>query len=128
MVCSKCHADNPADKKFCGECGARREAPAPVPIAGAEPGTYACHRHPKQATRIRCGHCGAPVCPRCAVYGPVGVRCRQCASHRVGVRPRAVLHEAGKAFEGSTRGAGRTVWYLAVWYFIISLFTGPRDT
>lgn len=132
MLCPKCRADNPSDKKFCGDCGAELKAAAEaVPVPDAEPGTYYCHRHKKVPTRVRCGHCEAPVCPKCAVYGPVGVRCRQCASHRVGIRPRAVLHEVGRAAGPMAQGAGRVVWYAAIWTFVVSIFTnlfGGRDS
>ncbi len=50
-------------------------------VAG-EPGVYWCARHRKTKTRLRCGRCETPVCPRCTVYGPTGARCRDCASNR----------------------------------------------
>jgi hypothetical protein len=37
-----------------------------------------CYRHPKSETYVRCGRCDQPICPKCAVQGPVGFRCRQC--------------------------------------------------
>ncbi|MBM3493549.1 MAG: hypothetical protein FJX72_04385 [Armatimonadetes bacterium] len=40
-----------------------------------------CERH-KIETRLSCGRCDKPVCPDCAIFGPVGVRCRACASPR----------------------------------------------
>jgi hypothetical protein len=41
-----------------------------------------CARHPKVETALSCGRCGTPICPDCSVPGPVGMRCRQCASLR----------------------------------------------
>ena len=41
-------------------------------------GPLYCYRHPKSETYVRCGRCDQPICPRCAVQGPVGFRCRQC--------------------------------------------------
>ena len=38
-----------------------------------------CAAHPDIETNLRCGKCGTPVCPKCMVPGPVGVRCPQCA-------------------------------------------------
>jgi hypothetical protein len=132
MICQKCRADNPGDKKFCGECGVRLEAAPEVVAVPGDPGAFFCERHKKVATRVRCGHCDTPICPRCTVYGPVGARCRACARHRVAVRPMGVLHEAGRTISEGAQGAGRTVWYLAVWSFIISfimgLFGGGHDT
>lgn len=33
-------------------------------------------------TRLRCGKCEKPICPRCTVITSVGARCRDCASNR----------------------------------------------
>jgi hypothetical protein len=41
-------------------------------------GPLYCYRHPKNETYVRCGRCDQPICPKCAVQGPVGSRCRQC--------------------------------------------------
>ena len=41
-----------------------------------------CARHPNVETVIRCGRCETPVCPKCSVMGPAGIRCRDCASLR----------------------------------------------
>jgi hypothetical protein len=43
-----------------------------------ETGPLYCYRHPKSETYVRCGRCDQPICPKCAVQGPVGSRCRQC--------------------------------------------------
>ncbi len=120
MRCSKCGSEAAEVKKFCAECGApfvAREEAVPVP---GEAGAYYCHRHKKEPTRVTCGRCEAPVCTRCAVHGPVGVRCRECAKNRVPLRPMGVLHSAGKTMDSP---AGRTVWYLAIWYFVVNTFT-----
>jgi hypothetical protein len=37
-----------------------------------------CYRHPDRETWVRCGRCDRPICPRCAMQGPVGFRCRDC--------------------------------------------------
>ncbi len=47
-----------------------------------EPGVYWCWRHRKVQTRLRCGRCEKPICPKCTVMGPTGARCRECASNR----------------------------------------------
>lgn len=44
----------------------------------ADDGPLYCYRHPKSETYVRCGRCDQPICPKCAVQGPVGFRCRQC--------------------------------------------------
>lgn len=38
-----------------------------------------CAEHPETDTDLCCGKCGRPVCPRCMVRTPVGIRCRECA-------------------------------------------------
>jgi hypothetical protein len=43
------------------------------------PETLYCVNHPDRETLLRCGKCGQPICPECAVRHPVGLRCPQCA-------------------------------------------------
>ncbi len=38
-----------------------------------------CKRHPRVETALTCGKCGDPICPRCMVQTPVGIRCPTCA-------------------------------------------------
>lgn len=40
-----------------------------------------CKAH-NHETLLRCGRCEQPICPDCTVMGPVGARCRECASLR----------------------------------------------
>ena len=47
-----------------------------------EPGVYWCARHKRTQTRLRCGRCEKPICPKCTTYGPTGARCRNCVSYR----------------------------------------------
>lgn len=39
-----------------------------------------CDKHPKVETNLSCGKCGKPICPKCLVQTPVGVRCPECAN------------------------------------------------
>jgi len=39
-----------------------------------------CARHPDVETDLRCGKCEQPICPKCAVQTPVGLRCPKCAA------------------------------------------------
>jgi hypothetical protein len=48
---------------------------AETPAAGD---TLFCYRHPDRETWVRCGRCDRPICPKCAMQGPVGLRCKQC--------------------------------------------------
>jgi hypothetical protein len=41
--------------------------------------TMYCEKHPKVETNLTCGKCGKPICPKCLVQTPVGIRCRECA-------------------------------------------------
>ncbi len=121
MDCGKCGAANPEGKKFCGDCGAAVvQGDAPVAAAAASVAHY-CFRHKKEETRVTCGRCERPICPRCMVHGPAGVRCGDCARNRVPIRPRGVLHSAGQQLE---QNGPRTVWYLAMWAMIVSFFSG----
>ena len=47
-----------------------------------EPGVWYCARHSNVTTRLRCGRCEKPICPKCTNMGPVGARCRDCLSTR----------------------------------------------
>ncbi len=44
---------------------------------GADGPLY-CVNHPGRETSLRCSVCGAPICTRCAVHTPVGIKCRAC--------------------------------------------------
>jgi len=48
----------------------------------AEPEELRCARHPKVETRLRCGRCDTPICPKCMVMTDVGARCPDCAPRR----------------------------------------------
>lgn len=45
--------------------------------------TY-CARHPKVETAVTCASCGKPICPKCMVYTPVGIKCRECGLSKGG--------------------------------------------
>lgn len=38
-----------------------------------------CATHPEVESNLRCANCGKPICPRCMVETPVGMKCRDCA-------------------------------------------------
>jgi hypothetical protein len=48
-------------------------------------GPVPCADHPDVETRLRCSRCGRPICPRCGVRTPVGMRCPDCAGTRSSV-------------------------------------------
>lgn len=37
-----------------------------------------CYRHPDTETALSCGHCNRPICVKCVVQHPVGLRCPEC--------------------------------------------------
>lgn len=41
--------------------------------------TLYCANHPNRETMLRCSKCEKPICLKCAVQTPVGLRCRECA-------------------------------------------------
>lgn len=45
-----------------------------------------CYRHPRVETAVSCSECGRPICPDCMVFGPVGIRCPDCAGVPTGAR------------------------------------------
>lgn len=48
----------------------------------ADTGEMTCARHPKVETRLACGRCETPICPKCMVITDVGARCPDCAPSR----------------------------------------------
>ena len=43
-----------------------------------------CYRHPDEETRVQCSSCGRPICTRCMITSPVGMRCPECAGRKRG--------------------------------------------
>ena len=41
-----------------------------------------CYRHTETETALRCGSCDKPICVKCVVQHPVGIRCQECARVR----------------------------------------------
>jgi hypothetical protein len=86
-----------------------------------------CTYHPSVMTRLRCSRCGKPICPRCGVRTPVGLRCPECA----GVRGLPTYRtDSGTLVKSLGAGiivaiAVGVVWgYLPNWNFYLSLLLG----
>jgi len=47
----------------------------------ADPIVY-CTRHAEVETALECGRCATPICPRCMIHTPGGIRCPDCAKMR----------------------------------------------
>lgn len=84
-------------------------------------GPLYCYRHPKSETYVRCGRCDQPICPKCAVQGPVGFRCRQCGLVKnASIRdfsPRQLALGLGATF-----GGGAILGYLGGQLGFLSIF------
>ena len=46
-------------------------------IGNTDTTTY-CARHPAVETGLRCASCSTPICPKCMVVTPVGMKCPDC--------------------------------------------------
>lgn len=44
--------------------------------------TVYCQRHPDVETALECGRCATPICHRCLIHTPGGIRCPDCARLR----------------------------------------------
>ncbi|MBI4199614.1 MAG: hypothetical protein HY535_03975 [Chloroflexi bacterium] len=66
---------------YCAHCG-KALSGTPEPRAAEVPGGLRCYRHPDAVTVLTCGHCERPICVRCVVQHPVGIRCPECAQQR----------------------------------------------
>jgi hypothetical protein len=73
-----------------------------------EPGVWNCARHKNVQTRLRCGRCEKPICPRCVVMAPTGARCRDCVSNRTAhmyqIEPRHLALSFGVALVAGALG------------------------
>lgn len=87
-----------------------------------------CATHPSVETELGCGKCGKPICPRCLVHSPVGVRCRECAN----IRRIPTYNMSGATFAraGAAALVAAVVLGIAWWlfnpltYFLFGLLVG----
>ncbi len=93
-------------------------------VEGSTAETQFCYRHPDRETYIRCGRCDRPICTKCAMLGPVGMRCKQCG------RPaRDPLHHMTPlqlgAGAGVALGAGTIAGFIGLQVGFFAIFVGP---
>src|SRR6476620_9858514 len=86
-----------------------------------------CTYHPGVMTRLRCSRCGKPICPRCGVRTPFGLRCPECAGVRglptYRTSSSSLLLAAGVGFAVAL--AVGVVWgYAPSWNFYLMLILG----
>ena len=88
-------------------------------------GPVPCADHPDVETRLRCSRCGRPICPRCSVRTPVGVRCPDCGGTRssVAANPAETLAAAGAGFAVATV-VGIAWGFFPDWQFYFALLLG----
>ena len=93
----------------------------------SEPQPLHCYRHPDRETWVRCGRCDQPICMKCAMEGPVGLRCKTCGKPSrdalASLRPTQIVIAALLAI-----GGGAIVGYAgtAIGYFglVVAFFGG----
>ena len=93
----------------------------------AAQGETRCSYHPSVATRLRCSRCGKPICPRCGVRTPVGLRCPQCAGVRglpTYATSRSVLGRAVAAGLAVALPVGLLWGFGPEWQFYLALALG----
>jgi hypothetical protein len=66
-----------------------------------------CTYHPKTQTLIRCSKCLDPICLKCAIRTPVGLRCPKCA--KVGHSPLYALEPQHYVLAGAVALVAATV-------------------
>ncbi len=88
-----------------------------------EEAVWFCARHKTTRTRLRCGRCEKPICPKCTVMAPTGARCRDCVSnrdaHMYQVAPKHLGLAFGASFLVGAGGALLTSVAGAFWLWIL---------
>jgi hypothetical protein len=95
-----------------------------------EPQPLFCYRHPERETWVRCGRCDQPICMKCAMQGPVGMRCKTCGKPRRDALSSMTPLQVMIAL-GVSAGAGLLVGYLSMqfgWFVLLLGFFAGRFT
>ncbi|MDI9636852.1 zinc-ribbon domain-containing protein [Kamptonema cortianum] len=119
MKCPRCAKEIETDEaRFCPRCGLNFAEHARHQSVVAEDEVSYCYRHPKETTGLKCGRCERPICTKCAILGPAGPRCPDCAKTNVAVRPAAIAHEAKRSVSRLFSGG---IWSYLIAFFLISM-------
>lgn len=85
--------------------------------------TVYCARHPETETGLSCSRCETPICPRCMIHVPVGIRCPDCADLR-----RPPMYELGTrdVLRGAltAAGVGLALGLAGAWLLPVRPFAG----
>ena len=92
--CPRCGRQNEEDVRFCGRCGLDIVEYDKHQTRPSTEDDQFCYRHPREQTNLKCGRCLKPICTKCAIIGPAGPRCQDCAKQNIEFRPAAVVHQA----------------------------------
>lgn len=90
-------------------------------------GEVPCSYHPDVMTGLRCSRCGKPICAKCGVRTPVGMRCPDCAGVRGLPTYRTDSNTLVKSIIGGLLVAvlvGVALGYLPDWNFYLTLVLG----
>lgn len=91
MVCPRCAKENDPENLYCSRCGLEFAKVAKDPQPTAD--TMFCHWHPKTPTSLTCGKCERPICTKCMINGPAGIRCKECGRTKIKVTARGIAHD-----------------------------------
>lgn len=62
-----------------------------------------CATHPEVETNLTCANCAKPICPKCMIQTPVGIKCKDCARMQ---RPRMFVVKPQHYLRAAGAGAG----------------------
>lgn len=113
-TCPRCGKENDPSATNCVRCGINMNEVQESYQAEPQAPEFFCYKHPKNATNLKCGRCDRPICTKCTVIGPSGVRCRECAKLNIAVRPGAVVHEVKRGFSSILRFGPWGIWIMIV--------------
>lgn len=124
VKCASCGSENPEGNSYCGSCGQKLfQAFDKVAVEGDD-GAFYCYRHKRESTRLSCGRCGKPVCTRCAVLGPAGIRCPECAKQHIAFRPMGAVSDLTRGLRNVGRGGSYTIYIWIVVTLLVLSYVG----